>query len=555
MSVKYKFLFFFIFTIISMQGQTVPQIEITQSFNLIDKTTGEKLFTTNYNFLGKFGKSSIFIAKKATKFGLIDENESIILPFEYDAIFFKRLKNPKLGLNIPYGIVKLNDRYGLLDSIGNLTTQVYFDQFPNIFNQWGGSVSVNGQFGVISPNGELLIPFEYDRDIALNGEFAIVRKNGWDGVYKLGGSLIIPTEFEGISKQFEEQVYIVRKEEKKGLYNQFGELLLPIAYDDIFYTPSFSDQQWLKVLKDKNQGIVNSKGEFIIQAEYEYISGYHPRGFIIKKEGLYGLIGKKGELLVPIQYRHYFFKKNNHFNTNLEAWRTKQRGYVVLEDGTYYDTTAFDDYQRFEKDFIILKKGNKFRIADWYGHIKPGAYDKIDCNYKTRKCFVSNDNLWGMIDYQGNLLLPLKYHGLRHLGYDYKYMTFLDKNHNVGVMNLEGIIILSAKYENIKYSAGALKDFIYRDNLAFHVKTEGKWGLVSNKEEWLIPPEYDQLYYFNNGLAPAQKRGLWGVIDKNNEVVTPFQYKTVRFSNTGLKKILIGEDWIKVDQKGTPIEK
>ena len=80
-------------------------------------------------------------------------------------------------------------------------------------------------------------------------------------------------------------------------------------------------------------------------------------------------------------------------------------------------------------------------------------------------------------------------------------------------------------------------------------------GLVTTKGEWIIPPEYDQLYYFNNGLAPAKKDGLWGVVNLKNEIITPFQFENVSLSIDGLDKIMVEEEWIKVDQKGNAISR
>lgn len=556
MLIRYFISVFLIFPLIRSFAQTDSPFKITKGFyNIVDIETGEKQFNSNYNFLDFYGSSSIFIAKKDSKYGLIDSNEAIILPFEYDTILFKRLKNDRMKVNIPYGFIKKNDLYGMLDSMGNLTTPIHFDQLPKVYNHWGVSCSSKGKFGAISLYGETLVPFEYDRLVSIDeGEFSIVSKNEKYGVYKLRESLVVPIEFERVKKYFKDPLFVVKKEKKEGLYNQFGELKLPIIYDAISYANGYNGKNWLKAASNKLYGIVNSKGELILPVEFEHVNGRHPKGFIVKKKGLYGIVDENGDIIVPIEYQNIDFRTNPRFNINLEARRTELRGFVILEDGTHFDTTAFDDYHKFLAEYIVLKKGKKYRLADWYGNIKPGAYDRIDCHYKTHKCVVNNDDLFGLIDYQGNLILPLKYRGISHLGFDLKYMAFFDENNNAGVMNQDGVVILPPKYQDIEYFEDALKDPVYWKELAFHVKSEGKWGLVSSKGKWLIPPEYDQLYYFNNGLAPARKDSLWGVIDKNNAIVTPFQYKNIRLSTEGIKEILIEDKWIKVNKKGIPIK-
>lgn len=553
-------LFSFFVSIVWINAQINSQLEITETYQIKNKKTGQNLLTSNYDFLHFYGSSSFLIAKKDSKYGIIDEKESIILPFEYDTILFKRIKNERMGFNIPFGFVQKNNKYGLLDSLGNLTTSVHFDQPPQTNNHYGLSFSINELFGVVSYNGKVLVPFEYDKRIYLNQEFVAVIKNNLWGIYQLGKSLVIPTKFNHITIYSTIPVFVVinrdSKKTKKGMYNLQGDVLLPTIYDDISASPNpKGGTSFLSVSKDNKIGIVNSKGEFILPVEYENIRSNHPEGFIVRKEGNYGLIGWDGNLLMPFKYKGIEYRKNFRFDANIEAWRTDQRGYLVTEDGTHYDTTAFDDYSRFLAEYIILKKGKKNLLADWLGNIKPGTYDIIDCDSRTRKCFAYNEGIGGLIDYQGNVLLPFEYRGFDHLGFDSKYMWYMDIDYNVGVMNTDGLVILPAKYQKIDYFEDALKDPIYRKNIVFHAASESKWGLVTTKGEWIIPPEYDQLYYFNNGLAPAKKDGLWGVVNLKNEIITPFQFENVSLSIDGLDKIMVEEEWIKVDQKGNAISR
>ena len=543
---RYTTLLLLFISALWVNAQKKSQFEITEKFQLINKKAGQNLLTNNYDFLKYYDSTSFLIAKKNSKYGIIDENESTILPFEFDTISFRRIKNERMGFNIPFGFVKKNNKYGLLDSLGNLSTQVHFDQPPKTYTHLGISFSVNGLFGVVSYEGKVLIPFEYDEKIYVNEENVVVIKNDLWGVYKLGKAQIVPTKFNHIIIYSTIPVFVVIKRDstrtKKGMYNLLGEVLLPPIYDDI----SASGKSLLQVSKNKLKGIVNSKGEFVLPVEYESISTSHPKGFIVRKEGKVGLVGLDGNLLMPFKYKHIDYRKNIRFNAKLEAWRTDQRGYVVTDDGTHYDTTAFDDYSKFLAEYIVLKKGGKNILADWLGNIKQGLYDDIDCDYKTRKCFVSNEGFYGLIDYQGNLLLPLEYRGFDHLGYDSKYMWYMDRDYNVGVMNTDGLVMLPAKYQKIEYYEDALKDPIYRRNMVFHAASGNKWGLVTTKGEWIIPPEYDQLYYFNNGLAPARKNGMWGIVNLKNEIITPFQYENVKLSLDGLDEIMVEDEWIKV---------
>lgn len=554
LEIQLPYIIIFILALVPIFGlsQNTPSFTIIREYNIRDKSSGEKQLKSDYDRLEFFGRSSSLIAKKGKKFGIIDENESVIVPIEYDEIALQKIRNHKLGSYIYLGLIQKDNHYGLLDSTGHLSTPVHFEQRPRFSNHYGTSVSINGKFGGVSPFGEELVPFKYDQPVYLSEEVAIVQDDNRFGVYKLGASLIVPIEFEEIIKYREDSIFVVKKNLKKGVYNDRGRVVLPIIYDDILLRNTFSMQPYLIVSQDKKVGLFTTEGSPVLPIEYDHIDLYHPNGFIVEKGGLHGLLGEKGEWLTPLKYIDYKFENNSKFNSKLEAWRTDQRGYIVFEGENQYDTTAYDDYRTFTSEYIILRKGGELLIADWLGGIKPGTYDEIDCNFDTRKCFVSKDSYYGMIDYQGNKLLPLKYRGFRKLGFDNRYLSFWDENYKVGVMNIDGLVVLPPSYEKIGYSEKAMNDPVYKEKLAFHVKSNGKWGLVSNDGEWLIPPQYDELYYFNDGRAPAQKEGLWGIINKSNEIITPFQYPQIKLSEFGITEAYINGEWVKVDKKGVP---
>lgn len=547
MMVRFWQLLLLLLAISSLQAQTKLPVRISPSYNLVDKASGAKLFAKDYDILRRYGKTQLFIAARNGKYGLIDSEETLMLPFEYDHISFSSLSNRLTGLRIPYGIIEKDQRFGLLDSLGQLTTPIHFEKAPGIYTTKGGTTSIKGKYGFISPQGKVLIPFQYESPISLKGELAIVTKNGKKGVHQTLGKLIIPTEYDAILHHEELQILIVRKGQQEGVYQADGKLIVPIEYEDISATFTPSNQYYLVVQKNKKVGLTSFEGKQIIPIEYDHIDSNHPRGIIVKKDKLYGLVGTDGKTLIPTIYRHLDFAHSDEFNSEIESWRTLERGYVKLEEGTLFDTTAYDDYYNIVPYYILLKKGKKYRIADWYGDIKPGLYDKIDCNLNTRKCFVSNAGQYGLIDYQGNILIPLAYRGFRYLGFDYKYLQFWDEKYNLGIMNIDGITILPARYQHIKYSENFLQDPIYEDHLAFHVQFEDKWGLISNKEQWLIPPIYEHLGYFNKGLAPAKKGNLWGIINKDNQVVVPFQHQETRISKTGFVEVKIGQEWEQID--------
>jgi hypothetical protein len=51
---------------------------------------------------------------------------------------------------------------------------------------------------------------------------------------------------------------------------------------------------------------------------------------------------------------------------------------------------------------------------------------------------------------------------------------------------------------------------------------EGKWGVRLNGKI-IVPPTYDFINDYSDGLAQVQKKGKWGFMDKTGKIVIPLK--------------------------------
>ncbi len=65
-----------------------------------------------------------------------------------------------------------------------------------------------------------------------------------------------------------------------------------------------------------------------------------------------------------------------------------------------------------------------------------------------------------------------------------------------------------------------------KENLIY-AESDEKSGILSEKNEKIIPFEYDSLKLLNNNLILADKNDKYGVIDKNNNIVIPLEYEEI----------------------------
>lgn len=71
-----------------------------------------------------------------------------------------------------------------------------------------------------------------------------------------------------------------------------------------------------------------------------------------------------------------------------------------------------------------------------------------------------------------------------------------------------------------------------------------------NKTHILIPPIYQNLKDFSEGLAPVKKDGKWGFVDKYGVIVIEFKYQDAEVFSEGLAGVKLSGNWGFIDAKG-----
>lgn len=91
-------------------------------------------------------------------------------------------------------------------------------------------------------------------------------------------------------------------------------------------------------------------------------------------------------------------------------------------------------------------------------------------------------------------------------------------------------------------------------------KYNGKWGyLLLEKDQdstaltWEIDPQYDNAEYFTDFVAAVQKDGKYGMINENGETVLPFVYDCLKYSSFGYIPAETDGEWYYITVDGERI--
>ena len=169
---------------------------------------------------------------------------------------------------------------------------------------------------------------------------------------------------------------------------------------------------------------------------------------------------------------------------------------------------------------------------------------------------------YGLIDYQGNVILQPNYDGFKRCGSGREY-TDRDSYHTLVVIGNEefeisvvnGVVTISEtahlyhsvpteELEGVKYEE---RDRYFEGYAA--ARKNDKWGYVSqDKDKKVIPYEYeavndltpgetsscDYCRPVTGGLIAVKKDGKMGIINLDNDVVVPFEYSNIMPGSNGV---------------------
>lgn len=90
-----------------------------------------------------------------------------------------------------------------------------------------------------------------------------------------------------------------------------------------------------------------------------------------------------------------------------------------------------------------------------------------------------------------------------------------------GAIDFNGNVIVPLKYESLYITSGNHKDVII-------VVANDKYGLVDINGKEVLACQYDRIYDFIGNYAVVRDKDLYGIIDNHGEIVIPIKYENIR---------------------------
>jgi hypothetical protein len=354
-------------------------------------------------------------------------------------------------------------------------------------------------------------------------------------------SEVVPEEIRTQYDMVQDSLYcglvLVEKDHKYGYLDKTGKEIILLAYDEAL---PFSEG-FAAVMIDDKWGFINRKGKTVIPLIYNEALSFQKGVAPVKKDWKWGLIDRKTIEIIPFIYQDAFQIKNgiNAFK-NKDKWalmdRTGKEITAFIYDLIWYNEPPYDE---------VIRVG----IDEKYGTVDVNAKTVIPVIYDRLQAFIhgiaraEKNEKWGVIDLTGKIIIPFE-NELIYWSDDNTMLYVKKEEKKYGLYNKEGKELLPPEYEYI---------FDFSEGLA-HVEKNGKYGFIDTAANVVIPLIYDGVGYFSEGLAWVGKEGKYGFINASGDLVIPAVYDNVKDFSDGLSCVVkYDEGYGFIDKKGKTV--
>lgn len=417
-------------------------------YGIIDKS-GKEIVPCIYDYISDF-EDGMARVQKMYYSGFINEKGEEIIPCDYTycSSFIDGMS-----------LVCKNRKFGFIDQKGKEIIPIIYDYLES-FEEGNCIYRKDGKYGFLNKNGESVIPASFEEALSFQEGLAAAKIDNKWGFIDKSGNFVIPNKYSHVTS-FCEGWAVVSQQGKQFYIDKSGKCVL--EFNAKYLTPFYNG---LAIVidcdidsPDLNFGIINKKGEILIPLKYAYISPKEEYYMLWGKDGLRGLVNDKGKIILPCEYSH------------LSISGLTNGLFIIYNDGKYG----------------YLSLNGEMQLSFKYKRAEPF--------YENRAAVITtetenNASPWVFIDKNGKIFTK-GYENVKNFS---EGLAAVKKNSQWGFINELGKTIISPRYDDVEE---------FHDGLAC-VKIDGKWSFI-NKKGVIFPGKYDYPANFKNGFAIIRK--------------------------------------------------
>jgi hypothetical protein len=414
------------------------------------------------------------IARVGTKWGLIDNHNTIILPIEYGAIKYDSYERL-------FDLYKDKKR-GYANSAGKIFIPVEYTSISSCLNRY--ILKKDSSFFLTNKNGKFILESGSDEILYLANDMLRIKKDNKYGGIDTNGRILISLKYDRIGAFSKKRVVAVLND-KKGMIDNNEKIIIPFIYDDL----SINDNATIVAAKGNKIGLLDSSGKELISFNYEMIKP-DSRFYKVKSGGVWGVSDYDGKNIIPPQYD----------NIKVEIAKRNEGPIYFVQNKSLWGA---------------VDSTGASMIPIEYGNIELLFINDSKYQFK-----VARDGLYGVIDKEGKQIIECKYDDITRMKEGFKYQYKLTSNHLSGIADTDGKQIIECKYNEID---------VIRANGTYYYKVANNnlFGIVNIYGKQIIECKYDELTLVEGCYIVKEWENI-GLLDLTGKEVVPLKYKAIK---------------------------
>ena len=379
------------------------------------------------------------------------------------------------------------------------------------------AVSEDGKYGYIDKSGELKIQMFFDEAGAFYQGYAVVLIDDEMNIIDTKGKFILEEGYEKIYHDLETGNFFFYDGDDWGMLDNKGNEIIQAIYDRVI---SYSEGLAI-VEKNSKLGFINKDGEVVIPITYKAAKSFsNGMAAVMNSDGEWGYINKNNELVIDYQYDYTgFFDQFE----NAIVYNERSSGYryalINKEGEKLFDYV--DDID-FSGDFYIVNDDDKIRLYNPdLTRFNDEVYDDVwYINGFAANLEEDGDDLNILFDKDGEVIGSADYSDS-----DFYRVVFEKEVFDALVIYDGSKIEIYYKDKFFRFAIDDLYQILPGDE--FIAERDGKLGIIDKDELTIVQFLYDDLIYSNDGFYVFEINDKYGIMNSKYEVIVSAEYDDI----------------------------
>lgn len=277
--------------------------------------------------------------------------------------------------------------------------------------------------------------------------------------------------------------------------------------------------------------------------EIEKVAVQNYEYFILRQDGKYGVINKKGDIVIHPEYTNVIIPNPQKavfvcYDENNNTKVLNQNNEQIFSEYTQLEPIKLKNIASdlmYEKNLLTYEQDEKQGLINLEGKVvaKP-IYESIEgLPYKEGELLVKIEGKYGVVNNKGNYLVNPDYdqiavdnytteeEGYKHAGYIVSNTT--ENGYRYGYVDVDGNVLLEPEYTEVSRIINVKDD----DNIYLVVAQNGQYGMIKNQEQ-IIENEYQSISYNSeSNTLTLEKTKRYGVATLDGKIVIPVEFAQI----------------------------